>query len=393
MRIPLRWVAIGVFLFSSALNYLDRQIFAALAPSIRLEFHLSNYQYGLFISAFSLIYALSSPLVGLFIDRAGLNRGISVCVGVWSLATMATGWVNGYAGLMVSRAVLGSAQSGGVPAAGKSYATYLSPPERSLGTALGQVGISIGLILAPLVAGWIAPRYGWRSAFVIAGAAGFLWIPIWLFTSSRVPKFPIEAGAVKVSVADMLRDKQYWGLMIGVCLGMTIYSLWTNWTTQYLVKVFDLSQETANERFAWIPPLCGIAGGLLGGSITMRFARRGMHAHQARMYSCAFASVMALITAFVPLASSAGIATAAIGASYFFVTWFSVNAYSMPLDIFGAERAAFAIASLTFAYGMIQFLIAPAIGLVVDTQGFGPVCVALAFFPLIGTAVIKMTER
>ena len=393
MRIPLRWVAIGVFLFSSALNYLDRQIFAALAPSIRQEFHLSNYEYGLFISAFSIMYALSAPLVGLFIDRIGLDRGISVCVGVWSLATMTAGWVNSSFGLTLARALLGSAQSGGVPAAGKSYATYLSPPERSLGTALGQVGISFGLILAPIVAGWMAPRHGWRSAFVLAGAAGFLWIPIWLFTTRRVPKFPVEAGAVKVKVADMLRDRQYWGLIAGVCLGMTLYSLWTNWTTQYLVQVFKLSQEAANERFAWIPPLFGIAGGLTGGAITMRLARRGMDAHRARMYSCAFASAMALITAFVPLASSAGIATAAIGASYFFTTWFSVNAYSMPLDIFGAGRAAFAIASLTFGYGIIQFLIAPAIGLAVDAKGFGPVCVALAFFPLIGTAVLKLTEK
>ena len=332
-------------------------------------------------------------MVGLFIDRAGLDRGIGVCVGVWSLATMATGWVNGYAGLMVSRAMLGAAQSGGVPAAGKSYATYLPPPERSLGTALGQVGISIGMMLAPPVAAWMAPRYGWRSAFVVAGAAGFLWIPIWLFTARRVPKFSVAAGAVKVKLADMLRDKQYWGLIIGVCLGMTLYSLWTNWTTKYLVQVFALTQEVANERYAWIPPLCGIAGGLLGGAITLRLARVGMHAHRARMYACAFASVMALATAFVPMAHTAGAATAAIGVSYFFTTWFTVNAYSMPLDIFGAERAAFAIASLTLSYGMIQFFISPAIGRVVDMHGFGPVCVVLAFLPLAGTAVLKLTEK
>jgi ACS family hexuronate transporter-like MFS transporter len=393
MNIPLRWVAIGVFLFSSTLNYLDRQMFAALAPGISQEFHLSNEQYGLFISAFSLIYALSSPLVGLFIDRAGLNRGIGICVGVWSLATMATGWVESYAGLMASRALLGAAQSGGVPAAGKSYATYLPPPERSLGTALGQVGISMGMMLAPLVAGWMAPRYGWRSAFLVAGAAGFFWIPVWLFTARRVPTFPVAAGAVKVKVADMLRDKQYWGLIVGVCLGMTLYSLWTNWTTKYLVQVFNLTQEVANERYAWIPPLCGIAGGLGGGAITLRLARRGMHAHRARMYSCAFASVMALVTIFVPMAQTAGTATAAIGLSFFFTTWFSVNAYSMPLDIFGPERAAFAIASLTLAYGMIQFFISPAIGRVVDLHGFGPVCMALAFLPLIGTAVLKFTEK
>ena len=393
MRIPLRWAAIGVFLFSSTLNYLDRQMFAALAPSISQEFHLSNEQYGLFISAFSLIYAFSSPLVGLMIDRAGLDRGIGVCVGVWSLATMATGWVSNYGGLMISRALLGSAQAGGVPAAGKSYATYLPPRERTLGTALGQVGISIGSILAPLVAGWMAPRYGWRSAFIVAGLAGFVWIPLWLFTARRVPRFPLVPGAVKVKVSEMLRDRQYWGLVVGVCLGMTLYSFWTNWTTKYLVQVFHLSQEVANARFAWIPPLCGIAGGISGGSITLHLARRGMHVHRARMIVCAGASVFALSTAFVPAAPTAGIAAAAIGVSFFFTTWFSVSSYSMPLDIFGAERAAFAIASLTFAYGMIQFFISPAIGRVVDTHGFAPVCVTLAFMPMIGTVVLKLTEK
>jgi len=393
MSIPLRWAAIAVFLFSSTLNYLDRQMFAALAPSISQEFHLSNEQYGLFLSAFSLIYALSSPLMGLFIDRAGLDRGIGVCVGVWSLATMATGWVNNYGGLMVSRALLGAAQAGGVPASGKSYATYLPPPERSLGTALGQMGISFGSILAPVIAGWMSPRFGWRSAFLVAGAAGFVWIPLWLFTARRVPKFPVPAGKAKVKIADMLRDRQYWGLVIGVCLGMTLYSFWTNWTTKYLVQVFQLSQEAANARFAWIPPLCGIGGGLSGGAITLHLARRGMPVHRARMVLCFAASIFALATAFVPMAPSAGIAAVAIGISFFFTTWFSVSAYSMPLDVFGVERAGFAIASLTFAYGMIQFFISPVIGRVVDMQGFAPVCVALAFLPLAGTAVLKATEK
>ncbi len=393
MHIPLRWIAIGVFLFSSALNYLDRQMFAALAPSIGQEFHLTNEQYGLFISAFSIIYALSSPVVGLFIDRAGLDRGITACVGVWSLATMVTGWSSGFGGLMVSRAMLGCAQAGGVPASGKAYATYLPPEERSLGTALGQMGISLGLILAPILAAWITPHYGWRTAFIAAGAAGFLWIPIWLFTARHIPKFPVSPTAVKVKVAGMLRDTQYWGLTIGTCLGMTLYSFWTHWTTKYLVQVFHLTQEAANQQFAWIPPLCGIAGGLSCGAITLRLAGRGMPVQSARMVISIIASVMALVTALVPMAPSAGIAAAAIGASFFFTTWFSVSSYSMPLDVFGAERAAFAIASITSAYGLMQFFISPLIGRVVDQHGFAPVCVALAFLPLLGTAVLKLTVK
>jgi ACS family hexuronate transporter-like MFS transporter len=393
MTIPLRWAAIGVFLFSSALNYLDRQMFAALAPSIGQEFHLTNEQYGLFISAFSLIYALSSPVVGLFIDRTGLDSGISVCVGVWSLATMVTGWVGSFSGLIASRALLGLAQAGGVPASGKSYATYLPPKERSLGTALGQMGISLGSIFAPILAAWITPQFGWRAAFLVAGAAGFLWIPIWLFTARRVPKFPVSANAVTVKVGDMLRDKQFWGLTLGTSMGMALYSFWTNWTTKYLVQVFHLTQEAANQQFAWIPPLCGIAGGLSCGAITLRMAGRGMPVQESRMVITLIGAVMALATALVPIAPSAAWAALAIGASFFFTTWFSVSCYSMPLDVFGADRSAFAIASITSAYGLMQFFISPIIGRVVDQHGFAPVCVVLAFLPLLGTAVLKWTVK
>ncbi|MCP5119658.1 MAG: MFS transporter, partial [bacterium] len=38
----LRWLAFGVFVLAMALNYLDRQVLAALAPEIRAEFGLNN---------------------------------------------------------------------------------------------------------------------------------------------------------------------------------------------------------------------------------------------------------------------------------------------------------------------------------------------------------------
>jgi ACS family hexuronate transporter-like MFS transporter len=114
----LRWVVLGVFVLSSALNYLDRQLLPALAPELHGRFGLSNADYGLVLAAFSIAYAASAPLAGLFIDRVGLNRGVSLAFGLWSAAGIATGFVRGLGGLVACRAVLGLAQAGGVPAAG-----------------------------------------------------------------------------------------------------------------------------------------------------------------------------------------------------------------------------------------------------------------------------------
>jgi len=80
---PVRWILIGVFILSNVLNFLDRQILAALAPTLRDAFHISGVQYGALISAFSLIYAAATPFAGLFLDRAGLSVGVLTAVGMW----------------------------------------------------------------------------------------------------------------------------------------------------------------------------------------------------------------------------------------------------------------------------------------------------------------------
>ena len=80
MRIPGRWIAVGIFVLSSSLNYLDRQLFSALAPVIRGAFAWSNEDYGRVVSYFSLVYAIAAPLMGWAIDRIGLNAGVSLAV-------------------------------------------------------------------------------------------------------------------------------------------------------------------------------------------------------------------------------------------------------------------------------------------------------------------------
>ena len=91
----LRWLAVVVLVLSSALNYLDRQVLAALMPTIQTEFGLSREDIGAVISAFSVVYALSSPLMGHSIDRAGLRTGAAMIVAVWS----AVGWLQGWPGV------------------------------------------------------------------------------------------------------------------------------------------------------------------------------------------------------------------------------------------------------------------------------------------------------
>ena len=389
----LRWLAMFIFTLASSLSFIDRQILSALAPAIQNEFGLTLAQYGLVVSVFSILYALTAPFAGMFIDRVGLNTGIITSLALWSAVGVATGMTTGFLGLLTCRAALGFAESGNLPASGKAGALYLAPGERALGSAFGQIGISIGMVAAPLLASGLYASYGWRAAFVAAGLIGFLWIPLWLITARAVPRAYQEAQGQGINILALARDTRLWGLIVANILSMTVYSLWMNWTTVFLVKARGLTQQEANLQFAWIPPFFAALGGLAGGSLSYRFVRAGRSLVQARLRAAGLAAVALLATGFAPLAPTNMLSTAVICWSFFWTVAFSVNTYSLPIDYFGVDRAATSISALTMAYGLMQTVLSPLVGSMVDLYGFLPVCATVSVMPMLAWLVLKTTSR
>jgi ACS family hexuronate transporter-like MFS transporter len=389
----LRWLAVSFFALTSALNFLDRQLLAALAPELMREFSLSDMQYGFVVSVFSVPYTLVAPLAGLFIDRVGLTRGSSISVSLWSLAGMATGFTRGLPGLGACRAALGFAEAGGIPGSAKASAEYLPPRERAIGSAISQVGLTVGSVSAPILAGFVALRYGWRAAFFVTGALGFVWIPLWWLIARRVPRYQEERVGATLSAPEILRQRRYWGLLASNILLMSVYTLWVNWTTVFLVRAHHMSQHDANLQFAWIPPLFATAGGLTGGWLALRWSKSSGDIAAARDRCIAVGVALTLSTIAVPWIPSTSLAIAAVCLSFFGCVVASVNIYSLPLDWYGASRAAFAVSGLTSAYGLLQSFYSPLIGGLVDRYGFAPACLLSGLLPLLSYLVLRTTSR
>jgi ACS family hexuronate transporter-like MFS transporter len=386
---PFRWVALSVFVLSSAINYLDRQTLTTLAPVLRSEFHLSHAEYGWILGAFSITYAASAPFAGMFIDRAGLNRAISVAVGIWSCAGIATGFTRGLGGLVGCRAVLGMAEAGGIPAAGKATHRYLAPAERALGNALNQAGVSLGSMAALPLAAWLAGTAGWRAAFLVTGSLGLLWIPLWNWTARRAasPAVTDAPPLPSVTASGILSDRRLWAFVAANAVGMVGYSLWTNWATQYFVDVYHLTLPQA-ARYSLIPAAAALLGGLSGGWLSLRLVHGGAPAMTARLRVCAAAAVLSFVNAAVPVAASPLWSAAGISVAMFAVAAFSVNMYTLPLDAFGLSRAALAVSLLVSSYGALQFAISPAFGKIIDLHGYAPVATLAAFTPLLACTLL-----
>ena len=364
----LRWIAFSVFVLSSTLNNLDRQLLAVLSPQILADLHLSKAQYGWLVAVFSLTYAGTTLFAGWFLDRGGVNRAISSAVAWWSAAAMSTGLVGSLGGLAICRAALGIGESASIPAVGKVNGIYLKSEEHAVGAAINGVGLNLGAAIAPLWVG-VVLAHTWRTPFFITGLFGFLWIPLWLLVNRLIPHSMQNAPSNRTSQMGvgfrLLSDRALILLMIANALWMSGYSLWQNWTTLYLTDVHHISlQDTA--ALVWIPPMASILGGFFGGWLSMRSIKRGIEpirARQRAVWVSAAGSFSAFALPFVP---NARWATVIIALSFFFVLAGSVNIYALPIDIYGAKNAGFTVSALTFAFGVIQAILSPMIGWLAD---------------------------
>ncbi len=394
--IPARWVAIAVFISASILNYLDRQILATMVDiwRARPEFPFTYDDYGLLLAVFSIAYAASALFVGWFVDRVGLNSGAAWAVALWAVASFGTGASHSVRELLIWRALLGVSEASAIAAVTKAIALYLLPRERAVGQATSQLGLSIGAGLAPGFAVYFSYRYSWHWAFYAAGLLSLAWIPAWLLTARSIPPAAEPESRETPSASGghsfhLLRDPKLWALMIANMLGMTVYSLWANWAPTFLIRVHHLTPPEAS-HYTWIVPMAGYLGGLLGGAISWLLVRAGRSPVAARKRASLVSTALALVTFGVPLLRGPALATAGMSLSFFAICAWSVNHYTLPIDIYGASKAAFGGASLVFAYGVMQSSISRPLASVIEHYGFTQVCFTFAFLPIAGYLLVHL---
>src|SRR2546423_10087189 len=175
-----RWFICALLFLATTINYFDRQILALLKPILDSELHWSNEQYGDVFAVFSAAYAASFLLFGAFIDRFGTRLGYAVSIALWSMAAVGHAFVGSVGGFRWARTALGIGEGGKFPSAIKAVALWFPKKERAFATSLFNAGTNVGAIAAPAIIPWMAAAFGWRSVFVAAGIAGFLWLLLWV---------------------------------------------------------------------------------------------------------------------------------------------------------------------------------------------------------------------
>lgn len=274
------------------LDYIDRFILAAVLPSIQSEMGLSSAQAGALGPAFLVAYTVCAPVMGWAGDRYNRTRLLVAGVGLWSLATVGAGWASTYGQLFLARSFLGL----GEVTYGTLAPTLLADlyPRQRRGQVLSYfyLAIPVGSALGYVLGGLIEPRYGWRMAFWLVGAPGFLaaLAGLWLREPQRgamdqldTPD-PREARpeAVHVTWRDYLHlrhNRSYVTNALGMAMMTFALGGLALWMPTYFHRVKGMTLAEAN---LWIGPmtvLSGIIGTLTGGWLADRWQRRNPGAY------------------------------------------------------------------------------------------------------------------
>jgi MFS transporter, ACS family, D-galactonate transporter len=228
------WSLLLLLAVSAWINYLDRGNLSVAAPVLTRELQLDPAQMGVLLSAFFWTYACFQLVSGWLVDRFSVSHVYALGYFLWSAATLGTGLVSTFAGLVIFRMALGIGESVAYPAYSKLVTAGFPDHERGLANSIIDAATKAGPAVGTLFSGWIIAQYGWRFLFISVGGISLLWIIPWLRQAPRIEGRP-AAQRAGPGWRDILTQRAAWATFAGLfCFNYNWYLLLT-WLPSYFV--------------------------------------------------------------------------------------------------------------------------------------------------------------
>jgi predicted MFS family arabinose efflux permease len=285
---------IGILFFAWGTVFLDRMSQLYLAPYFAPEFHLSDQQIGTLASVVAITWAASTFAFGALSDRIGRKPVLVPAIFAFSALSWITAFVHSYHQLLLVRGLLGFAEgpTWSIMTALIEESSPASRRGRNIGIVVSAAAL-VGLSAAPVLTTQVAARWGWRSAFFVAGVPGLVTaFLIWKFV--KEPPAVVREGVEhkKASLLEYLSVMRYRNVWL-CCLGSVGFMSWlfvlNVFAPLYITQVAHESPTTAG-FFLGASGLGSFFLGFLLPSLSDRLGRKPV------------LLIMAAMSALVPLA-------------------------------------------------------------------------------------------
>ncbi|WP_167283454.1 MFS transporter [Paraburkholderia sp. Cy-641] len=378
------WYVFLIFV-ANLINYFDRSTISVGALKIRSDLAINATQIGVLLSVWSLTYALCNMPSGFLVDRFGPRKLAPPAIFIWSLAEAAGGLVRGFFPLLLTRLILGMAESPIPPCNAKVVSSWISPRKRALASACYVSASPLGPMLAPLLLTPLMLEFGWRWMFIFMGMVGMLIAAIYFITYREVEKAKITdeersriAGDEMTSPSrpitfprwrSLFHFKTTWGLMLGSFATGWTFWIFAGWLPLYFETQFHFNPGKTS-IYAAVPFLGGLLGTFAGGFFSEWLQRLGwspFNSQKAPLIVGATGASLSNIV--VALAPTANVAVIASFATIFFLMVIVVGQWAAPTVLFPKALVGSAVTTFNFMAFIGATLSPLATGISVDITG------------------------
>lgn len=394
MKIPrLRWLIAALLFTATVINYIDRQALSIVAPVLTKELHLSPVEYANILQAFLYAYTVMYIVSGVIVDRWGTRIGMGLFMTWWSIANMLHALVNSAWGLGAFRLLLGLGEPGNFMAATKVTSEWYPPRERAFVNGLVNAGAAAGAIIATPLVVWLYLHWGWRSAFVITGAFGLVWMVAWLAIYHLPQQHPwitdaeralIVAAEPAAGIArttnwiGLLRLRETWGLTGARFLSNPVWWFYLFWLPKYLVERRGFTMVEMG-LLAWLPYLTADLGSVAGGLASGALVRRGVPAVKSRLAIMTPAALLMPVSVLIAYSQSTAVAMAIICLVTFSHMAWMTNLTTVTNDLYPKQVVGSVSGIAAFGNGLGGALFTALTGYVVQYFSYDAIFIVMGF--------------
>ena len=313
------WLFFGIV----AVNVMDRQLVAILAESIKLDLDLTDTQVGALSGPlFAVFYAVSGLPLARLADATDRVRVLGLTTAIAGAFAAGAALTRGFAGLALTRVVVAVGDAGGPPSIWSLVSSAEAPERRARTIANIQLGAPAGAVLAFVLGGLVAARFGWRSGFLLVGGLGLaLGIAALVFVSEP------RRGAVSAEniapgrLGTLLRTPGFaWGLGGVAFAGMAMFGLGM-WAPTVLQREFGWSVDRTGLALGAATAVAGFAGTWGGGQLTAWRRSRGDEGAEFAVPAGAMLLGIPVVGGALVLVSAVGVLACLASAMLFLLAW------------------------------------------------------------------------
>ncbi|UAJ09031.1 MFS transporter [Polymorphobacter megasporae] len=398
-----RWTIAALLFFATTINYLDRQVLGVLKPTLTTELHWSETDYADIVFWFQAAYAIGLLGFGRIIDRIGTRRGYAVAIGVWSVAAILHAGVRSAVGFAVVRFTLGLGEAGNFPAGIKTIAEWFPKRERALAAGLMNAGSNVGAVITPLLVPVLVLAFGWRSAFIVTGAIGFIWLAAWLMIY-RVPREYKRLGAAELALIEsdppeptapvrwsaLFRLRATWAFIVAKFLTDPIWYLFLFWLPDFFAKTYHLDLTTFGPPLVVIFVLADV-GSIGGGWLSATLIKRGFSVNDGRKIALLVSAVLVIPVAFASGVSNLWLAVAILGLAAAAHQGWSSNLYALVTDTVPKSAVASVIGIGSAAGAVGGMIMAKSVGAILESIGsYQPIFIWASSIYLVALLIVHL---